>query len=122
MYKLSCPLGLLASRCDLESAAAEKQCNQEYHAVGIYAKAEILEFSATAAKEQDDEQNPSAVATAKNSATAVVATVVAFVAATVVKHTVEHFYLHFAEQSAFVLDQSYNRLIHCMVIFKIVLH
>ena len=54
MYKLSCVLSLFAVGAKLESARAEKQCNQEYQAARIYVETEALEFSTAAAKEQDD--------------------------------------------------------------------
>ena len=98
---------LFAVRAKLKSATAEKQCNQENQAAGVHTEREASHFTAAAAKEQDDEKNPSAVASAHKSAAATavaaVTAVVAFVATTVafVKHSVEHIYLHFAEAIGF---------------------
>ena len=96
---------LFAAVAKLNSAAAEKQRNQENQAAGIHAETEALHLATAAAQEQDNEKNPSAVAAAHKSAAAatVAVTVVAVIAATVafVKHSVEHIYLHFAEAIGF---------------------
>jgi len=71
---------------EIDSAAANEQCDHENQAAGINREAEISHFSATAAQIQDNEQNPSAVATAQASAFIAAATA----AVAVIEHSVEH--------------------------------
>ncbi len=105
MYK-RVELALFATRTYGYSARAEQQRDQQDQAAGIYAQAEIFEFSAAATEKQYYEQNPRAVATAKghSAAAAAVAVSVAFAVAAFVKHSVEHFVPPFAVISAFVFD------------------
>lgn len=72
-----------------KSATAKKQCDDENQAAGINAEIEVSHLAATAAKEEDNQQNPSAVATAFVAA--------ATAAVSVVEHSVEHFLPPFAE-------------------------
>lgn len=82
---------LFAAGIHCKSATANKQSDDENQAAGINAEIEVSHLAATAAKEEDNQQNPSAVATA----TAFVAAATA--AVSVVEHSVEHFLPPFAE-------------------------
>ena len=112
---------LLAAIAKLNSATAEKQCNQENQAAGIHTETKALHLATAAAQEQDDKQNPSAVASAHESATAATAAAVVFVTATVafVEHSVEHIYLHFAEVIGFSIRLCHRTSAVVIVYFTI---
>ena len=85
----------LFAAADGKSAVAEQQCHNQNQATRIDVEMEVFHLAATAAQKQDNQQNPSAVATAKAAAFFATATAVA-----VVKHSVEHFLPPFRRNSA----------------------
>ena len=91
-----------------QSATAKQQCAHQQQTSGVDAKVKVSHFAATATQKQQNEQNPSAVATAKGRAA------LTAIAVAIVKQSVEHLlYLLFC--------LTYHSLFYNMVFCKKVL-